>query len=239
MSTRRPRVLVTRAEPGASETAARLLARNYDPVVEPAFTLRHLHPDLPPFDTLAFTSANGVRAFAKLSTLRDVPVFCVGRRTLAAAQSLGFANAVSADGDVTALGELIRERLPPGARLLHSGNEDARGDLAGQLRRAGIDARFVATYLAEPSPRPGPALAAHLAGREKLDAALVHSPAAGAILAGFVTASPGAPVLPLAGISDSALAAAHGVLSESAATPDEDALLTALDRLLGRDSPRG
>jgi uroporphyrinogen-III synthase len=235
MSTRRPRVLVTRAEPGASETAARLLAVNYDPVVEPVFTLRHLYPDLPPFDALAFTSANGVRAFTKLSARRDVPVFCVGRRTQAAAQSLGFANAASANGDVAALGELIREKLTPGARLLHSGNEDARGDLSGQLRRAGFNARFVATYLAEPAAQPGPALAAHLAGAERLDAALVHSPAAGAILAGFLQKAPGAPTLPLAAISDAALASAHGVLVETAATPDEDALLAALGRLLGHD----
>jgi uroporphyrinogen-III synthase len=235
MSTRRPRVLVTRAEPGASETAARLLALDYDPVVEPVFTLRHIHPDLPPFDALAFTSANGVRAFAKLSARRDVPVFCVGGRTLAAAQSLGFANAASANGDVAALGELIREKLTPVARLLHSGNEDARGDLAGQLRRAGFDARFVATYLAEPADQPGPALAAHLAGAERLDAALVHSLAAGAILAGFLQKAPGARPLPLAAISEAALASAHGVLVETAATPDEDALLAALGRLLGHD----
>ncbi len=234
MSGLRPRVLVTRAEPGASETAARLLARNYDPVVEPAFTLRHLHPRLPSFDALAFTSANGAHAFARLSPRRDAPVFCVGRRTQEAAQAAGFTDTQTANGDVAALGELIREKLAPGMRLLHSGNDNARGDLAGYLRRAGFDASFVATYRAEPAEIPGPALAAHLAKRERLDAVLVHSPAGGAILAGFMKKATGAPPLPIAAMSQAALAAAHHARSETAAAPDENALLDALDRLLGR-----
>jgi uroporphyrinogen-III synthase len=60
------RVLVTRAEPGASATARSLAAKGYAPVVEPLFALEPITADLPAFDALAFTSAKGVRALASL-----------------------------------------------------------------------------------------------------------------------------------------------------------------------------
>ena len=34
--------------------------------------------------------------------------------------------------------DLIRRQLPTGARLLHAGNEESRGDLAGRLQRRGL-----------------------------------------------------------------------------------------------------
>src|SRR5690242_5683689 len=101
------RVLVTRAEPGASETGERLRALGYQPIVEPVFAVAPIPVALPAFDALAFTSANGVRVFAKLSPRRDAPVFCVGGRTADAALEAGFSNVRSADGDVAALAELI------------------------------------------------------------------------------------------------------------------------------------
>jgi uroporphyrinogen-III synthase len=75
------RVLVTRSQPGADETAERLRAMGCDPVVEPLFTLQPLDAPWPDFDALAFTSANGVRAFAARNARRNVPVWCVGGRT--------------------------------------------------------------------------------------------------------------------------------------------------------------
>jgi uroporphyrinogen-III synthase len=76
----RPRILVTRSEPGASETATRLEAAGYEAVVEPLFSIVPIDATLPDFDALAFTSANGVRRFAALSPRRDAAVFCVGAR---------------------------------------------------------------------------------------------------------------------------------------------------------------
>ena len=68
MNARPPsRVLVTRAEPGASATGRRLAALGYASIVEPLFILEPINTDLPQFDVLAFTSANGARAFASLS----------------------------------------------------------------------------------------------------------------------------------------------------------------------------
>ncbi len=50
------------------------------------------------------TSANGVRALARRSRARDLPVFAVGPQTAEAAREAGFANVKSADGDAEKTG---------------------------------------------------------------------------------------------------------------------------------------
>jgi uroporphyrinogen-III synthase len=227
-----PRILVTRSEPGASQTAERLRAAGYAAIVEPVFAIESIPVELPDFDALAFTSANGVREFVKLSSRRDVPVFCVGARTADEALYVGFGNVASADGDVEALGTLIEDRLPKSARILHTGNEEARGDLTGRLRAAGFTADFVAIFRAVPAPAPGPVLRAHLAGKHGFDAVLVHSPRGAAILADFANGSQAA--LNVAAISAAAVAplAAVAGRTEIASRPDEQSLLSALDRLV-------
>jgi uroporphyrinogen-III synthase len=227
------RVLITRSEPGASDTAERLAGLGYDPIVEPLFAIEHVQAALPGFDALAFTSANGVRAFAKLNSQRDVPVFCVGRRTAEAARESGFSNVTSADGDVGLLVQLIAAELDPGARLLHTGNTESRGDLSGQLTARGCNAEFVATFQATPVGSPGPALTAHLSGNPRFEAVLVHSPRAGHILASLVRASSNRARLNVAAISPAAAAPLKSLADriEIAAAPDEAALLNALGRL--------
>jgi uroporphyrinogen-III synthase len=227
------RVLITRSEPGASETAGRLVALGYQPIVEPLFGIEPIPAALPAFDALAFTSANGVRAFARMSARRDVPVFCVGARTAEATREAGFAEVLSADGDVGALARLIEARLPAGARLLHSGNEESRGDLAGQLKAAGKTSVFVATFRATPVAAPGPALAAHLSGKPSFETVLIHSPRGAAVLARFAGAAPGRAALNVAAISPAAAAPLNSLAKriEIAAVPDEPALLRALGLL--------
>lgn len=227
-----PRILVTRSEPGASQTAERLKAAGYAPIVEPVFAIEPIETVLPDFDALAFTSANGVREFAKLSSRRDTPVFCVGARTADEALYVGFGNVASANGDVEALGTLIEDRLLKPARILHTGNEEARGDLTGRLRAAGFAAEFVAIFRAAPAPGPGPVLRAHLAGKPGFDAVLIHSPRGAAILAGFANGSQAA--LNVAAISAAAVAPLAAVAGriEIASRPDEPSLLSALARLV-------
>ncbi len=230
----RPRILVTRSEPGASETAARLEAAGYEAVVEPLFVIVPIDATLPDFDALAFTSANGVRKFAMLSPRRDAAVFCVGARTAQTAREAGFTDVTSADGDVEALGDLILARLPQGARLLHAGNEDTRGDLAGRLVSAGVAADFVALFRAETVTAPGPALARHLAGEQVFAAALVHSPRAGEILAGMIRSAASPAPLAIAAISAAAATPLAGLAHSAAiaASPDEASLFSALASLV-------
>ncbi len=238
MSQTPPRILVTRSEPGASETAGRLRAAGFEAVVEPVFSIAPINVTLPDFGALAFTSANGVRRFAMLSPRRDVPVYCVGERTAQAARDLGFVDVSSADGDVNALARLIGQTLKEGLHLLHVGNEESRGDLAGQLMSAGRAASFLAVFRAVPVEQPGLHLMALLAGHERFDAVLIHSPRAGAILAGFASNAsgnaPGRSPLVVVAISEAAAAPLSGLThrSEIAATPDEAAMISALARLV-------
>ena len=229
-----PRVLVTRSEPGASETAARLKALGFTPIVEPLFAIAPIEVALPPFDALAFTSANGVRRTAAISPRRDAKVFCVGRRTAEAARDAGFADVRSADGDVVSLGDLILEEFQTGTRLLHAGNEESRGDLVARLLAAGVTAQFVAMFRAEPVDKPGPELARHLGGEPAFAAVLIHSPRAATILAQLLQAGPGRRPIRVAAISDAAATPltdlAHTIAIASA--PTEDALLSALAGLV-------
>jgi uroporphyrinogen-III synthase len=224
------RVLVTRSEPGASETAQRLADLGYTPIVEPLFDIEMIPAVLPPHDALAFTSANGVRAFGRLSQTRDRPVFSVGSRTAQEALDLGFTQVMSADGDVGALAALIAEKLPPGASLLHTGNEESRGDLAGALRARGLQAIFVPTFRAAPVGRPGPQLAAHLRGEFAFEAILIHSARAAAILSQFAAEAAHCGPLDVAAISTEAARPLARLARrvQIAARPNEAALVDSL-----------
>jgi uroporphyrinogen-III synthase len=232
--TQPPRILVTRSEPGASETAARLKTLGYAPIVEPLFAIVPLDVTLPAFDALAFTSANGARQLAVLSTRRDIPVFCVGARTAETARDAGFTNVTSANGDVTALGDLILAQLPAGTHLLHAGNAESRGDLSGRLSAQGIAASFVALFHAEPVAAPGPELARHLGGDQAFDAVLIHSPRAGEILAGMIRAAHRPCPVAAAAISPAAAAPLAGLIQglATASAPTEDALLSSIASLV-------
>lgn len=236
MTSRAPRVWITRAEPGAARTAARLLALGMEPVVRPLLTIQTLSPELPDLDAfaaLAFTSVNGVAAFAGLSARRDRPVFAVGDATAQAARDVGFARVDSADGD---LGALAR-RIAAGAAgpVLAAVAETPAGDLAAAVRRAGggatvgVGVQAVAVYRARSTGAAPPDL---------FDAVLVHSPRAGRALANaggavFATAV-------IAAISPAAAAPlqALGLSPAVAAAPREDALLDVLQAALGKRDPR-
>jgi uroporphyrinogen-III synthase len=130
------KIWITRAEPGASRTAARLKALGRDPLVAP---LLEVHPlavsiDLDGVGALAFTSANGVRAFAALSEDRGLPVFAVGGATAEAARAAAFTSVTSAEGDVAALAQTIvanRDRFA--GLVLAPGPREPAGDLVGAL----------------------------------------------------------------------------------------------------------
>ena len=171
------RIWVTRASPGAEATAARLEALGLTPLVDPLLAVRDLGAriDLTGVAALAFTSVNGVEAFARLCVDRGRPVFAVGDRTAAAARAAGFAQVASADGDVEALAALI---IGEAARLdgavLHPSALDPAGDLLSPLIAAGLSARRTALY---ESVDRDPALST-LAALGDLEAVLLHSPRA-------------------------------------------------------------
>jgi uroporphyrinogen-III synthase len=174
------RVWVTRAEPGAAATAERLRQRGHEPLVAPLLVVRPLADapiDLTDVAALAFTSVNGVQAFARLQDRRDLPVYAVGEATAAAARAAGFSEVVASDGGVEALGRRIVEaRKGKGGVVLHPTAAEPAGDLVGDLTGAGAPARAVAVYetlAVEPSPAPA----------ADVEAVLIHSPRAARVLA--------------------------------------------------------
>ncbi len=227
-----PQVVVTRAQPGADETAQRLRQLGYEPIVSPVLTLTACTPppdlDLPGVAGFIFTSANGVRFFAEQSAERSIRAWCVGRSTLAAAEAAGFADTVSADGDAADLAALIDSEADPQAGpLLHVANAAAAGALAARLRAAGFTVAFAALYEARPAARLEPAAAAAIA---RGAATLVHS-AKGASALMAVLGDGAFEDIPIVAISEQAAAPLRkaGVGSVAIASrPNEDALLAAL-----------
>jgi uroporphyrinogen-III synthase len=236
------RVWVTRARPGAEATAARLATLGFEPLVAPLLAVRHIpggEIDLADVTALAFTSANGVAAFAARSAERRLPVFAVGAATAAAARGQGFADVVSADGDVAALARAIGARGAVGpsgeAEILHPGPADPAGDLVGDLRRQGFRARAVTVY--ETAGRAPDAGATRLVAGAR--AVLLHSTKAARALAAHLTAHP-APHLFAACLSDAVAAPLAGAgLAEAraAAEPTEAALLDLLRDLRADSGP--
>lgn len=200
MAARRKKIWITRAQPSADVTAERVRALGHEAMVEPLLAVRHLPDvqiDLEGVAALAFTSANGVRAFAEKCPERTLRVFAVGAATAQAARAVGFRSVLSADGDVEALAEGIglRRGELKGA-VLHPGAAEPAGDLAGSLVRHGIEARRLILYETG-SVKLGDEQVESLI---KADAALLHSPSAAKALAGVLKMHP-APKLRVLGLS--------------------------------------
>ncbi|WP_411288881.1 uroporphyrinogen-III synthase [Phenylobacterium sp.] len=232
MAVRRQRIWITRAQPGAEATAERVRALGHDAMVSPLLQVRNLTGvdiDLTGVAALAFTSANGVRAFADGCAERAIRVFAVGSATAQAARAAGFRSVLSADGDVDALAEGIglRRRELKGA-VLHPGASEPAGDFAGALRKHGVEARHLILY------ETGPVALSD--ERTELlvqcDAALLHSPRAAQVLAKLLKVRP-APGLRALGLSKAVIKPLSRTAMGGKAYPPfplEAALLNLIDR---------
>jgi uroporphyrinogen-III synthase len=201
-------VWITRAQPGADATAARVRAMGHQPWTSPLLEVRLLTDvayDLAGVGALAFTSANAVRAFAQARTERDLKVFAVGRATAEAARTARFRTVLSTDGNVAALADGIsaRQREIKGY-VLHPGAEELAGDLVGLLEEYGIEARRLVVYETAPVTLPVDEIARLVTA----DVVLVHSAKAARALALVLRSGSGpspAPVPMAIGISRDAL----------------------------------
>lgn len=134
----RPKVLVTRPEPDAQDTAARLAALGLDPVIAPLMQMRlrpAALPDPSDLSAIALTSANALRALSELGTLEaylSLPVFTVGERTAAHARTAGFTEVTSADGAFDDLVALLDAQTFSGP-IFYPVAAQASGDLGAAL----------------------------------------------------------------------------------------------------------
>ncbi|MDP1912093.1 uroporphyrinogen-III synthase [Brevundimonas sp.] len=211
---------MTRAEPGAARTADRLIALGFEPVIAPLLAIRPIPqaaPDLTGVAALAFTSANGVAAFAALTLDRTLPVFTVGDATAQAARTAGFARVQSASGDLDSLAALLTARGPEVGRLLVPGALEPAGDLPALLRGR-VEARGLPLYEAVETGAAAP---------DAFDAVLVHSARAGRAL-GALGPFAGQAAIALSAPAAQPLGDRSGLEIRFARTPDETALLAAL-----------
>ena len=230
MASRRQSIWITRTQPGAEATAQRVRALGHEAVVAPLLAVRTIPDvavDLSGVAALAFTSANGVRAFADATGERGLKVFAVGAATAQAARGAGFKSVLSADGDVEALAEGIAARRGElRGVVLHPGAAEPAGDLAGALERQGVEARRLILYETAPVEDIDTATLA------KSDAVLLHSPRAAQALARLLRDHP-APGLRALGLSKAVMKPlARTKLAAKAFPPFplEAALLNLIDR---------
>lgn len=145
-------VLVTRPEPGARDTAERLRALGFVPVMAPSLCIRPVAAelgDLAEIQAVVVPSGNALPALP--AELRDVPVLAVGDATAARARDVGFRDVRSANGDAAALTALAVGTCNPvnGPLLLACGRGQGH-KLAAALRGAGFTVRRRVTYAATP-----------------------------------------------------------------------------------------
>jgi uroporphyrinogen-III synthase len=136
------RLLVTRPEPEAERTAAKLRARGHVAVVVPLLRIEpveHVPIDGGPFAALLATSANAaaIAGHARFAELRAVPVLAVND-----------------------LAALVAARCKPRGSLLYVAGADRSGDLDGVLSGRGFAVKTAVVYRAVASG----ALPAALAG---------------------------------------------------------------------------
>jgi uroporphyrinogen-III synthase len=146
-------VVVTRPRDESGALAEEIARLGFTPLIAPMLAVEMLPatlPDLSGYAALAFTSANGVRAFAQLSAERAMPAYAVGDATASVLDQAGFADIRPAGGDAEALAALIAgatDRRP----VLHVSGHVVARDLGILLAPSGIAVDRVALYEAKPA----------------------------------------------------------------------------------------
>jgi len=145
-------VVLTRPTIESEALARELESHDIDSIVAPLLSIVQrdgpdLEADLAQAQAVLLTSANGARAFAKATDLRDVALYVVGDATAAAARAEGFTEIVSADGDAAALAALVGEQLTPDAGpLMHASGDHVAGDIEAAISDAGFDYKRTVLY---------------------------------------------------------------------------------------------
>ena len=229
-------VWVTRAQTGAARTAAGVEALGFRAIVAPLLQVRAVGAgplDVSGAGALAFTSVNGVEAFAARCAARDLPVYVVGAGTAAAAARAAFRQVTSAEGHVGDLARLIgQSRAGLRGPVVYPGPRQPAGDLAGALATLGVQTVKVAVYETVEAAL-SPDLLALTSG---VEAVLLHSPKAASVLTRLLRARP-SPDLAAVCLSPAVAAPLARLPLRGvwvAAAPSEQALLDALQAIAPR-----
>jgi uroporphyrinogen-III synthase len=237
--------LITRPLEDAKPLAELLAGRGVECTVEPLLEIAP-HPeaiiDLEGVRALLFTSANGVRAFAAKSARRDLKVLTVGDGSATVAREVGFSDVTAAGGDVDALAALvIRDLDPTAGPLFHGAASVLAGDLQGKLEQAGFTLRRVVLYEAKAATTLTPETRMNLA-LGGVDMVLLFSPRTARTFAELWRAAE-APSLGRTTALCLSAAVAREIAElgwqriETAANPDQPAMLTLVEAEIERRTP--
>lgn len=149
------RLLITRPEPDGTALVRELERRGHEGLMAPMMEIVFLQAVLPNIRSaqgLVFTSANGVRAFAKVSNDRSLKAYCVGDATAAAAKNAGFGEVRCGQGDVETLARLIEKECPAeNGPLIHISGSVVARELTDLLGDRGVQIKRVVLYRANKS----------------------------------------------------------------------------------------
>jgi uroporphyrinogen-III synthase len=246
---RRHRALITRPQEDAADVAVALARRGITPVLAPMMRIvlqdDDVDRELSAVQALLFTSRNGVRAFCRASSRRDLPALAVGDSTAALARDNGFLEVHSAGGDSDDLARLAIDTLNPSdGSLFHAAGETIAGTLFERLTAAGFTVVRRTLYDAVPVDQLSPETQAALQ-RGTLDYVLLFSPRTARVFVDRVRDAEldGAlKTLTAVCLSPAVAAALDPALwraVEAAPEPTTAALISVLDRLNRAPSPTG
>ena len=133
-------ILLTRPKDDALVLGRELRRMGYASILSPMLEVTFVNGPkirMDKYDAILSTSANGVRALARRTENRIIPIFAVGHSTAAAASNLKFRKVLSADGDVTSLAKKVLSFYPSPSKFIHVAGTALAGDLSGELKKFG------------------------------------------------------------------------------------------------------
>ncbi|MDI2113648.1 uroporphyrinogen-III synthase [Commensalibacter nepenthis] len=155
----KPYLVITRPEPGLSETAQKISQLGWHPLLMPVMKI-HTVPfeclDMDDLQAIIFTSRQAiiptVEHYIKQNIIyQNIPVFTVGDITAQDAKQAGFVHVISAGKDAVALADLIKQHLSPDKGKLFFPSALGQGQvLFGLLQKSGFEVVQHAVYRTEP-----------------------------------------------------------------------------------------
>lgn len=150
-------VLVTRPQPDDEATAASLRSKGFEVLRAPMLRFEPVafQDDLDArYGAVIVTSANALRGIEPHLAghrLLKLPLYAVGEHTAAAARRIGFSQVIPANGDASALRDLMltsvkAKELRKASTLLYLAGADLARDLAGELGERGFTVVTATTY---------------------------------------------------------------------------------------------
>lgn len=156
------RILVTRPQPAAAATAARLEALGHEAILLPLMEAIHdpkaaLDALARPHTALAVTSAEAIRALlagsgSDLTPHLATPIYCVGAATADIARQSGFQSVIAGEGTGAGLADVIIRNSATGAesKLLYLAGHPRSPHFEAALEQAGIPCRVAKVYRMQP-----------------------------------------------------------------------------------------